>query len=418
MIDQTEKIYQVSDLTYLIKEILESSFMALTVEGELSNFRPSSTGHWYFTLKDDDAMIQGVMFKGKSASVRFKPKDGQRVKVKGTLAVYAKRGSYQIICSTMDMAGEGDILAMLERRKQKLAELGYFDLVRKKVLPLFPSKVVVISSPTGAALRDILQVLNRRSSGLDVVILPAPVQGEGAGDEISAQIKIANRYRMGDVIITGRGGGALEDLLPFSEESVVEAIAASEIPVISAVGHEIDIVLSDLAADYRAPTPSAAAEIVSSSREELRVKVNNLTNSISDRLIDKTEKIRLLLNQFTPENMERNFMQIIQPLFLRLDDAKESSISRLRDIILRKRHQVELVKTDFENSSPLAILKRGFAVVSDKKTGNLIKSAGKLKQGQLVNIQFSKDSISAEIKTGHQQIDCSSMQPKAEGQNK
>ncbi len=398
MFDQTHKIYQVSDLTFLIKEILESSFMALTVEGELSNFRPSSTGHWYFTLKDDNAMIQGVMFKGKSASVRFQPKDGQRVKVKGTLAVYAKRGSYQIICSSMEMSGEGDILAMLERRKQKLADLGYFDLDRKKRLPLFPSKVVVISSPTGAALRDILQVLNRRSSGLDVVILPAPVQGEGAGDEIAAQINIANKYNMGDVIITGRGGGALEDLLPFSEESVVIAIGESEIPVISAVGHEIDTVLSDLAADYRAPTPSAAAEIVSSSREELRTIVKNIQNNISERLIDKTEKIRILLNQFTPENLERNFMQIIQPLFLRLDDAKEDSIYTLREILLKKSHQVELVKADLESSSPLTILKRGFAVVSDMETGNLIKSAGKLKQGQMINIRFSKDQASAEIK--------------------
>lgn len=398
MFNQTDKIYQVSDLTFLIKEILESSFMALTVEGELSNFRPSSTGHWYFTLKDDDAMIQGVMFKGKSAGVRFQPKDGQRVKVKGTLGVYAKRGSYQLICSSMEMSGEGDILAMLERRKQKLAELGYFDPDRKKRLPMFPSKVVVISSPTGAALRDILQVLNRRSSGLDVVILPAPVQGEDAGDEIAAQIKRANKFKMGDVIITGRGGGALEDLLPFSEESVVIAISESDIPVISAVGHEIDTVLSDLAADFRAPTPSAAAEIVSSSREELKMKVENLTNNISERLKDKTEKIRILLNQFTPENLERNFMQIIQPMLLRLDDAKEDSISILRNIVLTKKHQMELVKSDLENSSPLTILKRGYSVVSDKETGNLIKSAGKLKYGQMVNIQFSKDRVSAEIK--------------------
>jgi exodeoxyribonuclease VII large subunit len=398
MFDQTDKIYQVSDLTFLIKEILESSFMALTVEGELSNFRPSSTGHWYFTLKDDDAMIQGVMFKGKSAGVRFQPKDGQRVKVKGTLAVYAKRGSYQIICSSMEMSGEGDILAMLERRKQKLANLGYFDSDRKKQLPLFPSKVVIISSPTGAALRDILQVLNRRSSGLDVVILPAPVQGESAGDKVAAQINRANKYRMGDVIITGRGGGALEDLLPFSEESVVMAIAESAIPVISAVGHEIDTVLSDLAADFRAPTPSAAAEIVSSSREELRLKVEHLQDSISEKLRDKTEKIRLLLNQFTPENLERSFMQIIQPLLLKLDDAKEDSILTLKELLLRKRHKVEILKADLEGSSPLAILKRGYAVVSNKKDSTLIESADNLSDGQLVNIRFSDSSTDAEIR--------------------
>ena len=398
MFNETDKIYQVSDLTFLIKEILESSFMSLTVEGELSNFRPSSTGHWYFTLKDDDAMIQGVMFKGKSAGVRFQPVDGQRVKVKGTLAVYAKRGSYQIICTSMDKSGEGDILAMLEKRKQKLSEMGLFDLEKKKQLPIFPSRVIIVSSPTGAALRDILQVLGRRSSGLDIVILPTPVQGEGAGDEIAGQINRANKYKLGDVIITGRGGGSLEDLLSFSDESVVMAIAESEIPVISAVGHEIDTSLSDLAADYRAPTPSAAAEIVSSSREQLQNRVESLQREISDRLIDKTERIRILLNQFTAENLERNFMQIIQPILLRLDDAKEDSISILKEIILKKRHQVELIKADLEGSSPLTILKRGFAVVSDIKTGNIIKSASKLVDGQMVDVRFSKNRVAAEIK--------------------
>jgi exodeoxyribonuclease VII large subunit len=401
MFNQTEKIYQVSDLTSLIKEILESSFMALTLEGELSNFRPSSTGHWYFTLKDDDAMIQAVMFKGKSAGVQFQPLDGQRVRVKGTLAVYAKRGSYQIICSSMDKSGEGDILAMLERRKQKLSGLGLFEKDRKKLLPLFPSKLVIISSPTGAALRDILQVLGRRSSGLDIVILPTPVQGDEAGKEIADQILRANKYKMGDVIITGRGGGSIEDLLAFSEESVVMAIVESEIPVISAVGHEIDTSLSDLAADYRAPTPSAAAEIVSSSREQLQNKVENIQREISNRLIDKTERIRLLLNQFTAENLERNFMQIIQPVLLRLDDAKEDSISILKEIVLKKRHQIELLKSDLEGSSPLGILKRGFAVVSDAKTGTIIKSAGKLSDGQIVDIRFTKDRVSAEIKAGN-----------------
>ena len=398
MFDQSDKIYQVSDLTSLIKEILESSFITLTVEGELSNFRPSSTGHWYFTLKDENAMIQGVMFKGRTLGVNFQPSDGQMVKIRGTISVYAKRGTYQIICSSMEKSGEGDILAMLERRKQKLAAMGFFDPDRKKPLPLFPGKVAVVSSPTGAALRDIIQVLERRSPGIDLVIMPAPVQGEGAGDEIAAQIRRVNRYKLGDVIITGRGGGSLEDLLPFSEESVVMAITESKIPVISAVGHEIDISLSDLAADYRAPTPSAAAEVVSSSREELISKVQSLQNEIAEKLIGKTEKIRILLNQFTPENLERNFMQIIQPLFLRLDDAKEDSISILRELILKKKHRIELLKADIESSSPMAILHRGFAVVTDKKTGKLIKSAGTLDSGQLVNIQFAEDKVDAEIK--------------------
>ncbi len=398
MFNQTDKIYQVSDLTYLIKEILESSFMSLTVEGELSNFRPSSTGHWYFTLKDENAMIQGVMFKGKSASVQFKPEDGQKVKVRGTLAVYAKRGSYQIICNSMEKSGEGDILAMLERRKQKLAELGLFDSNKKKSLPIFPSKVAVVSSPTGAALRDILQVLDRRNSGLDIVILPCPVQGEGSGEKIAEQIRRANTYKLGEVIITGRGGGSLEDLLPFSEESVVRAIAESDIPVISAVGHEIDTVLSDLAADFRAPTPSAAAELVSSSREDLKAKVLNLQSSILNSLIDKTERVRILLNQFKAENLERNFLQIIQPLLLRLDDAKETSITNLKNLLKDKKHRIELLKTELEGNSPVSILKRGFAVVTDKKTGKLVKSAKMLKPDQLIAISFEKDKILAQVK--------------------
>ena len=350
MFDQSDKIYQVSDLTSLIKEILESSFITLTVEGELSNFRPSSTGHWYFTLKDENAMIQGVMFKGRTLGVNFQPSDGQMVKIRGTISVYAKRGTYQIICSSMEKSGEGDILAMLERRKQKLAAMGYFDPDRKKSLPLFPAKIAVVTSPTGAALRDIIQVLGRRNSGVDLVIMPAPVQGEGAGDEIAAQIKRVNRYKLGDVIITGRGGGALEDLLPFSEESVVMAIAESEIPVISAVGHEIDISLSDLAADYRAPTPSAAAEVVSSSREELSARVQILQQGITERLREKTERVKILLNHFTPENLERNFRQIIQPLLLSLDDTKEESISILREVILKKKHRIELLKNDLESA--------------------------------------------------------------------
>ena len=398
MFDQSDRIYQVSDLTSLIKEILESSFITLTVEGELSNFRPSSTGHWYFTLKDENAMIQGVMFKGRTSGVNFQPSDGQMVKIRGTISVYAKRGTYQIICSSMEKSGEGDILAMLERRKQKLAAMGFFDLDRKKPLPLFPGKVAVVSSPTGAALRDIIQVLGRRSSGVDLVIMPAPVQGEGAGDEIAAQIRRVNRYKLGDVIITGRGGGSLEDLLPFSEESVVMAIAESEIPIISAVGHEIDISLSDLAADYRAPTPSAAAEVVSSSREELNERVQMLKKSIAEKLIEKKERVRILLNQFTPDNLERNFRQIIQPLLLSLDDTKEHSISILRELILKKKHKIELLKNDLESASPMAILQRGFAVITDKETDKLIKSAKKLNQGQMINIRFAKNSASAEIK--------------------
>ncbi|MDY7030185.1 MAG: exodeoxyribonuclease VII large subunit, partial [Spirochaetota bacterium] len=220
------RVFKVSEITTHIKELLESSFPAVSIEGELSNFRPASSGHWYFTLKDQDAVIQAVMFKYRSARVRFQPADGLKVIVRGNISVYAKRGNYQIICESMEKAGEGDILAMLEQRKRDLAAEGLFAPERKRPLPFFPRRIAVVTSPTGAAVRDILQVLGRRSSGLDVVILPAPVQGDEAGGKIAAQIRRANMLKLGDILIVGRGGGSLEDLLPFSEEEVVRAIAA------------------------------------------------------------------------------------------------------------------------------------------------------------------------------------------------
>ena len=271
-----ERIYTVGEITSLIKTTLEDGFPWISVQGEISNFRPSSTGHWYFSLKDAEAVISVVMFRGRLDGVRFAPVDGMLVKATGSVSVYARRGNYQLICESLIKAGEGDILAMLEARKQKLAAEGLFDLDRKKPLPLFPATVAVVTSPTGAAIRDILRILRRRNAGIDVVILPTPVQGDGADERIARAIEIANTHRLGDVIIVGRGGGSLEDLMPFSSEVVVRAIAGSRIPVISAVGHETDVTLSDLVADVRAPTPSAAAEIVAASRVELISRVRGL----------------------------------------------------------------------------------------------------------------------------------------------
>ncbi len=392
-----EKIYHVSDLTYLVKEILESSLPVVTVEGELSNFRPSSTGHWYFSLKDESAMISCVMFKGNRASTRFIPADGQKVIVKGKLSVYAKRGTYQIICSSMEKSGEGTILAMLERRKRKLAESGYFDEERKKPLPSFPSRIVVVTSPTGAALRDILHVLERRNSGVDVVILPAPVQGDAAGTEIAAQIRRANMLHLGDVIITGRGGGSLEDLLPFSDEEVVRAIYESEIPVISAVGHEIDTSLSDLASDRRAPTPSAAAEIVSESRLQLIEQVERYWRELSEGLSAKIERIHVLLERFTPENLENSFFQILQPVLMRLDDNKENLIASLNNFILEQKHRVELLKTEMATYSPMELMKKGYSIVTCKNTGATVTSSHQVERNGTVTIRFYSGSAEAAI---------------------
>lgn len=268
-----ESVLSVSEITALIKSTLEQGFGGVTIEGEISNFRPAASGHLYFSLKDSDAMLSAVMFRGNARSLRFQPEDGMLVRASGNISVYAKRGNYQIICQTLALSGQGDLLVLLEERKKRLAAEGLFDRDRKQPLPMLPGKVVVVTSPTGAAIRDILNVLRRRAAGIDLIVLPTLVQGDEAGPRIAHQIETANRYHLGDVLILTRGGGSLEDLLPFYDEVVVRAVAASEIPVISAVGHEIDIALSDLAADMRAPTPSAAAELVSSSRLDLLRRV-------------------------------------------------------------------------------------------------------------------------------------------------
>jgi len=259
----------VSALTNLIKGTLEGFYSSVAVQGEVSNAKLSSSGHLYFSLKDREALIQAVMFKYRLSFLGFEIRDGMKLIVSGGVSVYAARGQYQLIAQSARIAGTGDILAMLEERKRRLAAEGLFDEDKKRPLPRFPSRVALITSPSGAAVRDIIHVLGRRNAGVDLIILPCPVQGEGAAEIIAARIRQANRLSVADVLIVGRGGGSLEDLLAFSDEAVVRAVAESEIPVISAVGHEIDWAICDYAADLRAATPSAAAELVAESRATL-----------------------------------------------------------------------------------------------------------------------------------------------------
>ena len=275
------QIFSVSQITSFISEILTETFKNITIEGEISNWKPSTSGHVYFTLKDANAQISAVMFKGSTYHLNFKPKDGDKVRCKGSISVYAPRGNYQIIITSMELAGTGNILQMLEQRKQKLVwcqlsriftwaahgrdadkyESASRVSENKKKLPAFPQTIGVVTSPTGAAIRDILNVTKNRNKSVNILVLPALVQGEGADVSIVKMIEAANNYKLCDILIIGRGGGSLEDLLPFSEESVVRAVAASKIPTISAVGHEIDWAICDYSADRRAPTPSAAAEM-------------------------------------------------------------------------------------------------------------------------------------------------------------
>jgi exodeoxyribonuclease VII large subunit len=326
------------------------------------------------------------------------------VRAAGGLSVYARRGTYQLICESLERAGEGDILAMLEERKRKLASEGLFDTERKKSLPLLPSRIGVVTSPTGAAIRDILNVLRRRNSGVNLLILPCSVQGVEAAARIAEQIDTANRYRLCDVLIVGRGGGSLEDLLPFSDELTVRAVAGSAIPIISAVGHEIDLTLSDMASDLRAPTPSSAAEMVAASREELLGRVLDMTASMARTVRQRVDRVNLLLTQFKPENLERNFRFLAQPYLMRLDEARTGLLTGWRERLTTAGHRLEILRREIQAHSPRDTLKRGFAVVTHGRTGVSLISSRQVDLGEDVGIRLYTGNLLAEVKEKKDEI--------------
>lgn len=394
-----DHIFSVEDLTQLIKQTLEGSFFGLTVEGEIFNFRPAASGHWYFELHDSEAAIQAVMFKSKSWRVPFIPKNGDRIIITGGVSVYAKRGIYQIICETMKLAGTGDLLALLEQRKRAFAAAGYFDAERKRPLPSYPKRVGVVTSPTGAAIRDILQVLKRRNPTIDVVVLPALVQGENAGSQIAAQIENANRFNLADVLIVGRGGGSLEDLLPFSDQRVIEAIVASNIPIISAVGHETDWALSDYAADMRAPTPSAAAELVSPPLSEILQAYTSRIGTMAHLLQNRLELTKSRLALFTPERMNEYFRRRLEEGHLRTDDNREQMVRIMNEKLRLFRSKLKLIESELEALSPLAVLKRGYAIVTQGPKSRIVSNAQQLEINKKIAIQFASGSAEAITKT-------------------
>ena len=392
-----DNILTVSQLTELIRTLLEGSFSFVQIKGEISNFRPSAQGHLYFSLKDNDAQISAVMFRGSAASLKFKPKDGMLVQAKGKISVYAQRGNYQIIITSMETAGSGAILEMLELRKRALAQEGLFDSSRKKPLPFLPKTIGIVTSSSGAALRDILQITRRRNPGMNVIVFPAVVQGETAAPSIVRMIKTANAYNMCDVLIVGRGGGSLEDLLPFSEESVVRAVAGSEIPVISAVGHEIDWALCDYAADVRAPTPSAAAELAVPRLDELRENITNCKNTIEHFILQKVTSGRLLLRTFDPSNMETQLRRIQLPLLNRYENACDSLTENIMRRIEDARQQVANFAQTLENCNPQSILDRGYSMVTDALTGKIIRNSDETKKGLVIKIKPAHGEFSARV---------------------
>lgn len=393
---QPDTVFTVSNLTSLVREILEGTFSNITLEGEISNFKPNSTGHLYFTLKDEGAQISAVMFRGKAAYLNFIPKDGMKVRCSGSVSVYAPRGNYQIIISKMEMSGQGNILQLIEERKRKLAAEGLFDTSRKKKLPVFPKTIGIVTSATGAALRDMLQITKRRNKTINVVILPALVQGDGAASTIAAMVKAANDFNLCDVLIVGRGGGSLEDLLPFSEEIVVRAVANSRIPTVSAVGHETDWSLCDIAADIRAPTPSAAAELVVPELNLIRQDLVSAEQELYSQIKQKVEKFRLMIKAFDVDNMEIRFRTIEQPLLNRLEYAKEALLKNISDRIKDTRNVIRQSINILEGASPQTILDRGYSMVKTAD-GKVIRSGNDVKAGDLIEIIPAVGHISATV---------------------
>lgn len=431
----------VSQLTGLIKKTLEEGFYGLAVTGEISNFRPSSTGHWFFALKDEESMIGAVMFKSALWRVPFKPQDGDKVVVKGHLSVWDKRGTYQIVCDSMVKAGAGNLAQILEERKQRYNALGYFAPELKKPIPLYPKRVGVVTSPTGAALHDVLRILHRRAPSLDVLILPCTVQGDGAAATIAQRIEEANLLKLCDVLIVGRGGGSLEDLMPFSEEPVIEAIHESKIPVVSGIGHEIDWAISDFVADLRASTPSAAAELVSSGYAHLISEIEQYPAALFSLVIQKIHSAGHELSMVRPDlllNLLRRKVSDQETQLAYAKDAlREEVVTRLNDTShqlallrsqlenqsprekvtralteLRQRRsmldlavqgplerasrQVDIVHGRLEALSPLSILQRGYSVVT-ASDGTIIRSSKDARKGEQVHVRLAHGSLGATI---------------------
>jgi len=392
-----DKVFSVSEINSLLKDMLESSFPQICIEGEISNYRPNSSGHLYFTLKDEASQISAVMFRSAAAHIDFVPKDGTKVQCTGRLTVYPARGNYQILITRMTVSGEGAILKMIEERKRRLAAEGLFDEAKKRPLPPFPQAIGIITSPTGAALRDILQIMRRRNKCVSAIVFPSLVQGDGAAESIVHQIKNANALKKCDVLIVGRGGGSLEDLLPFSDENVVRAIAESEIPVISAVGHEIDWALSDFAADKRAPTPSAAAELAVPQLSDILNMLLFYKNELHQHIDSHVKNAKLMIQSFSPENLELKFRSIEQPLLQRFDYMKDEIYDGMIQKIRDARVLIENFRLILENASPQAIFERGYSMVRDKNTQQIIRDGKQAAIGAEIEIIPAKGKIIARV---------------------
>lgn len=439
---EEQAVYSVSQLNREAKRLLATHFLLVKVEGEISNFSAPSSGHWYFTLKDNQAQIRCAMFRGQQTRLGFKPSNGEMVQVSAQVSLYEPRGDYQLVVEQMEQAGDGALRQAFERLKQKLFTEGLFDDSRKQELPLIPAQIAVITSPSGAAVHDILTVLKRRFPAIPVVVYPVSVQGDSAKFEISAALQRANQRADADVIILARGGGSLEDLWAFNEEIVARAIAASRIPVISGVGHEVDVTIADFVADLRAATPSAAAEravpnqqdwlhafadqesrllqilrrLLSQQRQRLdwlnkglqlqhpgqRLQRNaqrldeleqRLTQAMGHRLTHMAQRLEISQQRL----LQHQPASQIHRHHLTLEHLQQRLTTVIRHKLHHLQHQQASLSLTLHAVSPLATLDRGYAIVQRRNDQSIVKAASKLNVGEQLLIRLAQGQLEATI---------------------
>ncbi len=367
------------------------------VKGEISNFKHHYTGHFYFTLKDENSLIKCVMFKTYSEKMKFEPKDGMKVVIFGTVSVFERDGIYQIYCKSMEEDGLGDLYLAYEKLKEKLEKEGLFEEAHKKKIPFMPETIGVLTSNTGAVIRDIINVSTRRNPNVHIRLLPVPVQGAGAAEKIVDAIKIMNEKKLADVIILARGGGSLEDLWPFNEEILARAIYDSELPIISAVGHETDFTISDFVSDLRAPTPSAAAELAVADIDDLKYTLNLYNRRLKMSLQRKLQVMKLRYEKCMSSRVYKEPLQKINEKYLLIDkfvkSIENSAIKKLKDCKLIMTQNV----TKLDTLSPLKTISRGYSITIFKQTNKIINNIEDVKSGDQIEIKVNNGSFDATV---------------------
>ena len=387
----------VTELNKYIKDkVADDEYLNnVLVKGEISNFKHHYTGHMYFTLKDENSLIKCIMFKTYTTHLNFIPKDGMSVMVFGTVSVFERDGVYQIYCKAIQEDGVGSLYKSYEELKQKLEKEGYFNEEHKKKIPFMPKTIGVLTSQTGSVIRDIINVSTRRNPNIHIRLLPVPVQGEGAGDKIADAINFMNERKLADVLILARGGGSLEDLWPFNEELVARSIYNSEIPIISAVGHETDFSISDFVADLRAPTPSAAAELAVQDISDIKIKLESYTNRLKISLKKRIELMRLQFEKCMTRRVFTEPLQTINEKYIELDKYIKIIVNSIKLKFNEKHSEATKIFSRIDALSPLKTLSRGYSIITkDKK---VLKSVKDIKKEEQIDIRFIDGTAKAKI---------------------